>query len=91
MTDAGLAKVGHSNGKQQLTQPERPNVVPVPSFMTKALKRNPQAWKNFKALAPSHQRRYTFWITLAKREETREKRLNEAIDLLSENKKLGLK
>jgi len=89
MTDAGLAKIGHSNEKPM--RPTMPKVLRVPSFMTKALKRNPQAWKNFKALAPSHQRRYTFWIALAKREETREKRLDEAISLLTENKKLGPK
>jgi uncharacterized protein YdeI (YjbR/CyaY-like superfamily) len=90
MTEAGLAKIGHSNAKQPM-RPARPKVVPAPSFMTNALKRNPQAWKNFKALAPSHQRHYTLWITLAKRDETREKRLNEAINLLTQNKKLGLK
>jgi len=39
-------------------------------------------------LAPSHRRRYIGWIMFAKREETRQKRLKEAITLLAANQKL---
>ena len=59
--------------------------------MMKALKANPAALKNFNALAPGYRRHYTGWIIMAKRQETREKRLQEAIDLLAQGKKLGLK
>lgn len=57
----------------------------------KALKEDGHAWKSFQALAPSHRRRYVSWIALAKREETREKRLREAIAMLRNGKTLGLK
>jgi uncharacterized protein YdeI (YjbR/CyaY-like superfamily) len=50
-----------------------------------------KAWKNFNSLPPSHQRRYEMWISMAKREETREKRLKEAIKMLTKNERLGLK
>jgi len=50
-----------------------------------------QAWENFMRLAPSHRRNYVLWISTAKREETRAKRLQEAIRLLIQDKKLGLK
>jgi uncharacterized protein YdeI (YjbR/CyaY-like superfamily) len=89
MTAAGLAKIGQST--KPAAKRDRPKAVPVPPFMTKVLKKHPVASKNFNALAPSHQKRYTFWITMAKREETRDKRLNEAIEMLTQNKKLGLK
>jgi uncharacterized protein YdeI (YjbR/CyaY-like superfamily) len=56
-----------------------------------ALKKDALAWRSFQALAPSHQRRYISWIALAKREETREKRVREAIAMLRDGKPLGLK
>lgn len=56
-----------------------------------ALHENKTAWKNFQALAPSYRKQYAGWIQSAKRPETRLKRLEEAVRLLEENKKLGLK
>ncbi|PYS52484.1 MAG: hypothetical protein DMG13_16150 [Acidobacteria bacterium] len=52
---------------------------------------NKGAAENFNKLAPSYQRQYIGWITTAKKEETRRKRLAEAIRLLAHNRKLGLK
>jgi uncharacterized protein YdeI (YjbR/CyaY-like superfamily) len=63
----------------------------VPEFVEKALKANKKASTNFQNLAPSYRRLYIRWITSAKREETQKKRLAEAIGLLAQNKKLGLK
>ena len=57
----------------------------------RALKQDAAAWTFFRALAPSHQRRYVTWIALAKREETRDKRVREAIAMLRKGKPLGLK
>ena len=53
--------------------------------------RRPAAWRYFEALAPEHRRRYIGWIESAKREETKARRLKEAIRLLSAGKPLGLK
>ena len=63
----------------------------VPRFVREALKGTPNAWENFRRLAPSYRREYVGWITEAKREETRERRLKEAAALLAQNKKLGMK
>jgi len=60
-------------------------------FIKKALKANAKAWENFRNLAPSYRRHYIGWITHAAKEETRQRRLREAISLLEQNKKLGLK
>jgi uncharacterized protein YdeI (YjbR/CyaY-like superfamily) len=49
------------------------------------------AWDNFNKLAPLYKRNYVGWIISAKKEETRMKRVKEAIRLLVYNKKLGLK
>ena len=56
-----------------------------------ALEKHPVALHHFKALAVSQRRRYFAWIESAKREETKRRRLKEAIRLLSRGKVLGLK
>jgi uncharacterized protein YdeI (YjbR/CyaY-like superfamily) len=63
----------------------------VPRFVKQALKANAKAWKNFQNLAPSYRRHYIGWIMHAKKQETRERRLREAVALLEQNQKLGLK
>ena len=63
----------------------------LPRYMRDALKKRPAAWRHFEALAASERRRYFAWIESAKREETRLRRLKEAIRLLSAGKALGLK
>lgn len=63
----------------------------VPAYIQSALRKHPVALRTFKALAPSHQRRYLDWIETAKRDETKLRRLNEAIRLLTAGKTLGLK
>jgi uncharacterized protein YdeI (YjbR/CyaY-like superfamily) len=63
----------------------------TPGFLKKALMANSKAWDNFRNLAPSYRRHYIGWIMHAVKEETRERRLREAVALLEQNKKLGLK
>jgi uncharacterized protein YdeI (YjbR/CyaY-like superfamily) len=63
----------------------------IPPYIEKQLKVDFRVWKFFEQLAPSCRREYIGWIDSAKREETREKRLREAIDMLAAGKKLGLK
>jgi len=90
MTDAGLAVIDDGI----LDRKEEPGprlVTAVPQFIEKALNANKIARKNFDSLAPSYRRLYILWITDAKREETQRKRLAEAISMLAQNKKLGLK
>jgi uncharacterized protein YdeI (YjbR/CyaY-like superfamily) len=55
------------------------------------LKKDRVAWRNFQTLAPSHRRMYSLWINDAKKPETRQRRLAEALSLLRQNKKLPLK
>jgi uncharacterized protein YdeI (YjbR/CyaY-like superfamily) len=97
MTAIGLAKVAYANPENYQApaklsaNPAKPIAVAIPSFLSKALRADATVWKNFNSLPPSHQCSYIGWITQAKREETQERRLNEAIRMLAENKRLGLK
>src|SRR5262245_48123195 len=63
----------------------------LPAYIEAALGKNPAARRQFEALSPSHRRRYFAWIESAKREETKLRRLEEAIRLLASGKELGLK
>jgi uncharacterized protein YdeI (YjbR/CyaY-like superfamily) len=56
-----------------------------------AIKRDPCAWRAFERLAPTHRRQFILWIATAKKQETREKRVSEAVAMLRAGKKLGLK
>lgn len=49
------------------------------------------AWTNFNNLAPSYRKQYIVWLQAAKKPETRKKRMQEAVELLSRNRKLGMK
>lgn len=69
----------------------RPDSPGVPEYLAQALKANPKAWRFLRGLARTYQRPFVLWVHTAKREETRENRLREAIRLLASGKKLGLK
>jgi uncharacterized protein YdeI (YjbR/CyaY-like superfamily) len=69
----------------------RPSVARFPKYIEQALKRHPAARNYFESLAPSYRRMYIAWIDSAKRQETKMRRLQEAISLLAAGKKLGLK
>ena len=68
-----------------------PAIPDLTAYIAKALKANPKAWSFFQSLAPGYRRHFVGWIHLAKRPETREKRVRESITLLAAGKKLGLK
>jgi len=63
----------------------------LPPYILTALRKRPAALRYFEKLAPSHRRRYIGWIESAKHEETKARRLKEAIRLLAAGKILGLK
>jgi uncharacterized protein YdeI (YjbR/CyaY-like superfamily) len=97
MTQAGLDKVDPSimtslsDISRQSPSPAKPVVGVVPDFILLELAQNEPALQNFNQLSTSCRKQYVLWITQAKREETIQKRLSEAIEMLKENKKLGLK
>jgi len=65
--------------------------VTAPVDFINALKKNKKAKSNFDKLPLSHKKKFYMWINIAKKEETRERRIKESIQLLGKNKALGLK
>jgi uncharacterized protein YdeI (YjbR/CyaY-like superfamily) len=59
--------------------------------ITEALRRNSEARTRFERLPPSHRREYVAWIDSAKKEETRQRRIEQAIAMLLADRPAGLK
>jgi uncharacterized protein YdeI (YjbR/CyaY-like superfamily) len=85
LAPAGLSASPTSN------RSEPPAFPDLPTYIANSLKVNPKAWQFFQKLAPSYRRHFVGWIHMAKRPETRDKRIRESIALLAAGKKLGLK
>jgi hypothetical protein len=60
--------------------------LPEPAELTTALKKNKKARTAFDAFPPSHRREYIEWITEARTEATREKRIATTVEWLLEGK-----
>ncbi len=68
-------------------RPLKVRPVEVPEALAKALKKNKKAREAFEAFSPTHKREYTTWISEAKQDETRDRRLATTIEWLEEGKK----
>ncbi len=66
-------------------------VAEVPAELTAALKKNKAAAKVFAEFSPSCKREYVEWITEAKRQETKEKRIAQAVEWIAEGKQRNWK
>ncbi len=87
MTKAGLARFAPDPARTK----RPPRSLRVPEFLQRELRSNPRASRNFELLAPSYRRAYIGWLSDAKREDTRRRRLAEALRLLEKGEKLGMK
>jgi uncharacterized protein YdeI (YjbR/CyaY-like superfamily) len=86
-----LAPSGLAAAPTKNTYAPRPVIPILPAYIARALKGNSGAWTFFRALPPTERRNFVVWIHIAKRPETRARRIRESIALLAAGKKLGLK
>jgi uncharacterized protein YdeI (YjbR/CyaY-like superfamily) len=63
----------------------------VPDYIHDAIKRNKKAAATFKSFPYTHKKEYVEWVTEAKTEETRNRRLETAVEWLSQGKKRNWK
>jgi len=64
---------------------DKGNIV-VPEALQTALNKNKKALEHFTSFPPSHQRDYIEWITEAKTDETRNRRIVQTIEWVAEGK-----
>jgi uncharacterized protein YdeI (YjbR/CyaY-like superfamily) len=68
-----------------------PRAVVVPAALLAALNKNKKARAGFGGMSPSHQREYCEWVAVAKRDETRARRVQTAVAQLCEGKSMNWK
>lgn len=79
LTDAGVRRAPATKRAPQ-------GAVLVPDYVAAALQTNEKARATFEAFSPSHRREYIEWITEAKGDATRERRLQTALEWMAEGK-----
>jgi uncharacterized protein YdeI (YjbR/CyaY-like superfamily) len=80
------AKLNDEGVKVVRSKPKPKKPVVVPADLQAALKRNRRAFGTFEDFSPSQKREYVEWITESKREETRERRLKQAVEWMSQGR-----
>ena len=60
--------------------------IPMPVDLRAALAKNKKAKSTYEAFSPSNQREYLEWITDAKAEDTRKRRIAQAVEWMAEGK-----
>lgn len=70
-----------------LTLDAGPRTVDVPADLAAAIAASPEAAGTFDSLSHSHRREYVQWVTEAKRDETRRRRVEQTVQMLSEGRK----
>jgi len=92
MTEAGIAKVKEAKASGLWNEPARPQIsLDIPKELESELAKNRKAKNFFDQLAPSYQKQFIGWISVAKQQKTKERRLQESIALLEQGEKLGMK
>ena len=81
---AAAIDAGEKPARMRRAEPKPP--PQAPADLQAALKRSEKARKTYEAFTPGRQREYVEWIVEAKRQETREKRVLQAIEWMEEGK-----
>jgi uncharacterized protein YdeI (YjbR/CyaY-like superfamily) len=92
MTPAGLAKSPpRRGGTRAETATSRTTPLEVPAYIAKAFARNKTVARSFERLAPSHRRMYVRWIDSAVKDDTKQRRIAEAMARIAKRLPVGLK
>ncbi|MFM5884460.1 MAG: YdeI/OmpD-associated family protein [Novosphingobium sp.] len=88
---ARIDTAGTALKKKPSAQRQAKAELPMPAEFQAALDANPAARATLEAFAPSHRREYVEWVAEAKRTETRDKRIAQAVEWLADGKKRNWK
>jgi uncharacterized protein YdeI (YjbR/CyaY-like superfamily) len=79
-------KLNDDGVKMQKAKPGVKKELKIPTWLTAALKKNKKAQTVFDGFSYSCRKEYVEWLTEAKTEDTRQKRLSQAIEWMAEGK-----
>ena len=80
MTPAGLAAYERRVVGRRAGYAYEENIKQLTPAMIREFRSHRKAWKFFQAQAPSYRKKITHWITSAKQQSTRERRLSKMIE-----------
>ena len=80
------AKLNDDGVKVARVRMAKKQALKAPADLLSALRKNKRAHAGFKAFPPGQQREYIVWITEAKQDATREKRIKTAVEWIAEGK-----
>ena len=90
MRPEGLAMVEEAKARGEWDRAdEREDVTTVPDDLAAALDGDATAREAWERLAPSHRKQYLYWISEAKRPETRTRRVAETVRRTLEDRRPG--
>ena len=70
--------------KPKAAKPKKP--LAEPDYFLAAIKKNKKALATYEKFSPSHKREYIEWINDAKGEDTRARRIKQAVEWMAEGK-----
>ena len=92
MTKTGITRVTEAKESGLWKKSDQPEIsFEIPREFESALAKSKKAKIFFDQLAPAYQKQFIGWISVAKRQETRDRRVCESVALLKQGRKLGMK
>lgn len=83
--DSGLKSIEVAKQNGSWTALDNVEKGIIPKELQQAFDKHPKAFENYNSFAPSYRKSYLYWLNQAKREETRQKRIDEIIKLCAKN------
>lgn len=87
MSEAGLGAIAIAKENGSWTTLDEVEELHIPADLNKHFRTQPDARKFFVGLSKSNKRNILQWITLARRPETRQKRIHEVVELAGQGLK----
>ncbi len=87
MHESGLKKVETAKSNGSWESLDAVESLEIPKDLQSAFAKNKTALNNYHSFSPSYRKSYLYWLNQAKRQETRNIRINEIIKLCEQNLK----
>lgn len=77
-------KLNETGAKPVDAKPAKKATLEIPAEMESCLRRDEEAWEHWEKFSPSHKKEYVEWIADAKQDETRKRRIAQALEMIRE-------
>lgn len=85
MHESGLSKIEYAKKDGSWTALDNVENGIIPEDLQKAFNKNKRGFENFQNFTRGQRKSYLYWLNQAKREETRQKRIDEIVSLSLKN------